>query len=75
MFGGDFTGGEWVGTHLGEKGLSLYLAEKEFHKLDLTPEGAFLVGPENDEEYIDLWFEDSRAEGTVWRMRGNTFKR
>lgn len=61
MFGGDLKDGGWEGTHLGDKGLGLYLAENEFHKLDLTPDRVFCVGPENDGEYVDLWFEDSQG--------------
>jgi hypothetical protein len=61
MFGGDIKGGGWQGSPLSDRGLGLHLAENEFHKLDLTPEQVFFVGRENDEEYVDLWFEDSQG--------------
>lgn len=61
MFGGDLKDGGWAGTHLGDKGLGLHLAENEFHKLDLTADRVFCVGPENDGEYVNLWFEDSQG--------------
>ena len=61
MFGGDLKGGGWEATRLGEKGLGLRLAENEFYKIDLTPDEVFFAGSENDQEYEDLWFEDSQG--------------
>ena len=60
-FGRDIKGGGWEASLLNDKGLGLHLAENEFHKLDLTSDQVFFVGPKNDEEYIDLWFEDSQG--------------
>jgi hypothetical protein len=68
MFGGDLKNGGWEATHLGDKGLGLHLAENEFHKIDLTPDRAFCVGPEKDSEYVNLWFEDS--QGRRHRVKG-----
>jgi hypothetical protein len=59
MFGGDLEGGGWEGTHLGEKGQGLRLAENEFHKILLSKEDVVCAGPDKDSTYLNLWFEDS----------------
>ena len=59
MFGGDLENGGWEGTNLGEKGLGIRLAEHEFHTERLGKEEIFARGPECEDKYVNLWFEDS----------------
>jgi len=59
MFGGNLENGGWQATHIGEKGLGIRLAEREFHKKFLSKGEVVSVSPEGESEYVNLWFEDS----------------
>lgn len=59
MWGGSGADGNWIGTLLGEMKSGLRLAEHEHHEFTLRKDDLLLLGPEEDVEISDIWFEDT----------------
>lgn len=59
VFGGDFIGGSSGGTCLGGDKGGRRLGENERHEEHLGFGELCQQGPENESEYLRLWFEDS----------------
>lgn len=61
MFGGKLDNGSWIGTHIGESGKGIRLAENEYHVETINSADLQQYDPSDGDfrEYEDFWFEDS----------------
>ena len=62
MVGGNLRTHGWVGTHIGETDFGLKLEEGQFYEAYWRKSDIFADGPDFDDEYVDIWLEDSHGK-------------
>jgi hypothetical protein len=62
MWGGHDADGHWIGTRLGKDASGLHLAENEHYEFVLRKDDLLQLGPAEDVELCDIWFEDTLGQ-------------
>jgi|GEM_PF-1785691 len=60
--GGNLSVHGWMGTHIGETDFGLKLEEGQFYEAYWNRNDIFADGPDFEDEYIDIWLEDSHGK-------------